>query len=182
MVDCPDAVEALKPVAEAMKTQRNATGRPGRARDGGGYNGQANGAAHVTVPPIGLAMPTLDLCRLSNTKPDHGHPAVTKHPNRVVHLSGLQQVDIGYFGKDRVPLVAGWITGLGFDVSNQYVKSVRGQERKQQSGGNVKHAITGRYLVTLTSASEAERLAREMHGRKYLVSSKLVSACGTRAF
>ena len=158
--------------------QRNSTGRPGRGRDGG----DENGAAHVTVPPIGLAMPTIDLCQLPNAKPGHGHDAVIKHPERVVHLSGLQQVDIGYFGRDRVPLVAGWVTELGFDVSNQSVKSVRGQERKQHGGGNTKHAITGRYLVTLPSAAEAERLGREMHGRKYLITSKLVSVCGTRAF
>ena len=120
-------------------------------------------------------------------KPDHGHGGVVNHPERMVHLSGLMDVDVGYYPRDRVPLIQGWLSELGFN--GVFVNTVRGQARKQrhqtaaagdkenEKAAPAKRQLTGRYLVTLPSSAEAERLAREIHGRKYAVTSKLVRAC-----
>jgi hypothetical protein len=128
------------------------------------------------------AFPTATHAALPRTlqAPDHGHSGVTNHPERLVHLSGLMKVDIGQFPKHRSPLIAGWLSELGFKLSYNDVRPILGGPRKQKQSSaadddaKVKRKLTGRYLVTLATTAEAERLAREIHGRKYSVSSKLV--------
>lgn len=118
-------------------------------------------------------------------KPDHGHSDLVRHPERVVHLSGLMHLDIGYYPKERVPLLVGWLTDLGFHIKHNNIKSVLGQPFKKEAkppsaagdAARVKRRYTGRYLVTLPTSAEAERLAREIHGLKYAVTSKLVRQC-----
>ena len=94
-------------------------------------------------------------------------------------------VDIGRFPKERRPLIAGWLSELGFEVQLQDIWAVKqdGQGRKakdSQQSSNAsgdapsKTRSTGRYLVTLPTSAEAERLVREIHGRKYSVASNLV--------
>ena len=88
------------------------------------------------------------------------------------------KVDIGQYPKDRAPLIAGWLSDLGFKLSHKDVRPIVGGPRKQKQSSKddapAKRQFTGRYLVTLRTIAEAERLAREIHGRKYSVSSKLV--------
>ena len=103
-----------------------------------------------------------------------------------MHLSGLMMVDIGRYPRERRPLIAGWLSELGFEVQIQDIWAVKqdGQGRKakdsqQSSNANSgdapsKNRSTGRYLVTLPTSAEAERLVREIHGRKYSVASNLV--------
>ena len=114
--------------------------------------------------------------------PDHGHTGIASHPERMVHLSGLLKVDIGHFPKERAPLIAGWLSELGFKIKFSDLRPVLGgfqKASKQQSSAaadeaQVKRRPTGNYLVTLPTTAEAERLAREIHGRKYAITSKLV--------
>lgn len=114
--------------------------------------------------------------------PDHGHTGIASHPERMVHLSGLLKVDIGNFPRERVPLIAGWLSELGFKIKNSDLRPVlgglqKGSKQQSSSAGDeaqVKRRPTGNYVVTLPTAAEAERLAREIHGRKYSVASKLV--------
>ena len=152
VVVCPAAAEALRPLLPAEEGPRR--------RGPGGQQGSAG-----AVPPVGLAAPKLEACALPAAP---AHPAVSAHPERVVHLAGLQNVDIGHFGRDRAPLIASWITEKGFDVSRQAIHSVPGATNPAG-----KRSVTGRYLVTLGSSAEAERLTREMHGSRYPVSSAL---------
>ena len=67
VVDCPDAVAALQPVVQARKQ-----------RASGGDKEQADGAAQVYVPLIGLAPPSLTECALPNAvRPFARKPALT---------------------------------------------------------------------------------------------------------
>ncbi len=142
----------------------------------------ARQADRTVVSSRASALPTATHVALPRTlqAPDHGHSRVTSHPERVVHLSGLLNVDIGQFPKHRTPLIAGWLSELGFAVGHNDVRPITGGARKQKQSSAadeevpVKRKITGRYLVTLPTTAEAERLVREIHGRKYSVSSKLV--------
>lgn len=160
-VDMADVDSARAAAATSQRKGR----KPNRVGDKARRGGPQREPPACSPVALGVFFPHVNLLPASALEKSNRELAAVKEtlPNpqcswrQVVYLHHLQAVDRNYNMKDRLQLLHSWLQSNEFDAMLTPVKG-------KMKANSANWVPTGRYLATMQSEAEAQRLVRELHG------------------